>query len=679
MARAELKADPGDRWGGRARPARHAPAKPAKGKAPRPRRRVGRFALRWGLAGAVWLVIAGVIALGWLAFDLPETAGLAGPMRGPSIVVTSADGAVIERIGAIVGRPLGFDEIDTDLVAAVLATEDRRFFEHEGIDFRGLARALVVNLSAGRIVQGGSTITQQLAKNLFLGPERTLARKLREAVLALWLERTFTKRELLAIYLNRVYFGGGAYGVEAAAQRYFSRSASDLDVSQAAMLAGLLKAPSRYAPTTDLAGAQARAALVLDTMVDAGVLDAEVAAAARTQPAMLRTPPSTGAGGRYFADWVLDDLDGYVGPGAGDVVVVTTLDAGIQAIAEQAVAEEIAASGAAQRFGQAAVVVLAPDGAVLAMVGGRDYQASQFNRVTQALRQPGSAFKPFVFLAGLEAGYRPTSRFTDAPIRIAGFAPRNYEAKYFGEVTLAEALARSLNSVAAQLAAKAGIDRVIEAARRLGVTTPLRRDLSLALGSSEVTLMELTAAYGALVNQGRAVLPYGITEVRDPRGTVLYARAGSGAGSVIDAHVRADLIGMLAGVVTFGTGAAAALPWPVAGKTGTSEDHRDAWFVGFTHDAIAGVWVGNDDNSAMRKVTGGGAPARIFARVMTGAMAGKAARPLLDEPAPAEDFDDLMGGLLATLGLAGDDSAPIDADVAPGDGQDLSRTDATER
>jgi penicillin-binding protein 1A len=602
--------------------------------------------VRWALVALVWLGVGFAGLLGVLAYDLPDVDRLAAPVRGPSIQIASADGAVIQRIGALYGPRLDYAEFSPWLVKAVVATEDRRFFEHDGVDLRGLARAALANALAGRVVQGGSTITQQLAKNLFLTPERTLARKLKELVLAVWLESRFDKRSLMAIYLNRVYFGGGAYGAEAAARRFFAKSAADLSLPEAAMLAGLLKAPSRFAPTHDLAAARTRAALVLDNMAAVGLIDAAEAAEAKARPATLATPPTTGEGGRYFADWVMEDLGGFVGPDPVDLTVVTTLDSRIQRLAEEAVAAELAAHGSERGIGQAAAIVMAPDGAVLAMVGGRAYGESQFNRATQALRQPGSAFKLFVFLAGLEAGYRPESRFVDGPLSINGFAPRNYDDEYFGEVTLAEALARSLNSVAAQLAWKVGVDEVIGAARRLGVTSPLRRDLGLALGASEVSLLELTAAYGALANDGRAVLPYGIAEVRDVEGRVLYARSGSGGGEAIGPEARTAMIRMLARVIVEGTGAAARIDWPAAGKTGTSEDYRDAWFVGFTRDLVAGVWVGNDDNAPMRRVTGGGVPARIWASVMAGAMAGRPPAPLYEENVPS-----LLDDLIAQLGL----------------------------
>ncbi|MSP81748.1 MAG: PBP1A family penicillin-binding protein [Alphaproteobacteria bacterium] len=658
MAKAELRADPNVRWrtAPTAKPAKRRSARAAAKGARRPWRRILGFLVRWFLVAVIWLAIAVLAYAGYLAYDLPDVSRLGEPVRSPSIQITTADGAVISRIGATYGPRLDYEAISPWLVKAVVATEDRRFFEHDGIDPRGLGRALVANLRAGHVVQGGSTVTQQLAKNLFLTPERTFSRKFKELILAFWLESQFDKPGLMAIYLNRVYFGGGAYGVEAAARRFFSKSAADLTLPEAAMLAGLLKAPSRYAPTHDLDAARARAALVLDNMATIGLIAAADLAAAKASPADLRAPPSTGEGGRYFADWVMEDLGGFVGPNPVDLTVVTTLDARVQRLAEEAIAAELAAHGDAQRVGQIAAVVMAPDGAVLAMVGGRDYGESQFNRATQALRQPGSAFKLFVFLAGLEAGLRPESRFVDGPLSINGFAPRNYDDKYLGEVSLAEALARSLNSVAAQVAWKVGVDEVIGVARRLGVTAPLRRDLSLSLGASEVTLMELTAAYGALANGGRAVLPYGIAQVQDTNGRVLYRRAGSGGSEVIDPQTRARMIRMLADVIAGGTGTAARIDWPVAGKTGTSEGYRDAWFVGFTRGLVAGVWVGNDDNSPMKAVTGGGIPARVWSGMMAGAMAGRPPEPLFEE-----DFPSLLDEFIAELGLGEETFAAVPA------------------
>jgi penicillin-binding protein 1A len=494
----------------------------------------------------------------------------------------------------------------------VIATEDRRFYRHFGIDLIALARAALVDLRAGRVVQGGSTITQQIAKNVFLTPERSLKRKVQEALLALWLERRFSKDQLLTIYLNRVYLGAGSYGVEAAARQYFGKPASKLGLAEAAMIAGLPKAPSRYAPTRDLAQARARAAVVLDNMVAAGRLARAEADAAKARPAAV-SGAYGGSAARYFADWVIDQVPAFVGPTARDLVVHTTLDAAAQRAAEAAVA----GLGERGSVGQAALVAMTPDGAVRAMVGGRDYAASQFNRATQARRQPGSAFKIAVYAAALEAGFAPDDAFADVPVEVAGWSPRNYGGIYLGEITLTTAFAKSSNSVAVQLAERVGRRRVIEVARRLGIASPLSPQPSLALGAGEVTLLELTGAYAVVANGGRSVIPYGIDEIRARDGTVLYRRAGSGPGRALSAAAARTLDSLLRAVVREGTGRRAALAVPAAGKTGTSQDFRDAWFIGYRPGLVAGVWLGNDDGKPMGKVTGGGLPAELWHEFMT--------------------------------------------------------------
>ena len=570
----------------------------------------------------------------WYAYDLPDLRRLGERQRAPSVTLLAADGATLARFGDLYAAPVPAAELPAAMRDAVLAIEDRRFYSHFGLDPLALIRAAVANLRAGRVVQGGSTLTQQLAKNIFLTPDRTLKRKIQEMLVALWLERKFTKDEILSIYLNRVYFGAGAYGVEAAARRYFAKSARRLTLAQSAMLAGLLKAPTRYAPTRNLARAQARARQVLDAMVAAGYITEKRAEAAKRNPAVV-APGRAGAraGARYFADWILDRVASYAGPGAGDVVVVTTLDPALQGAAEEAIAWGLRGEGKRRGATQAAFVALAPDGAVEAMVGGRDYGASQFNRATQALRQPGSAFKLFVYLAALEAGMRPDDLVEDAPLTVDGWRPRNYDGRYAGPVTLRTALARSLNTVAVRVSERVGRGRVAALARRLGITTPLREDPSLALGASEVSLIELTAAYATLANRGEGVWAYGIGEIRRADGSVLYRRRGSGPGRVVAEKPLREMVDMLAGVITDGTGRAARLPWPAAGKTGTSQDSRDAWFIGFTRGLVAGVWVGNDDGAPMKGVTGGGLPARLWKRFMGAALAGSPPRPLLD-PAP---------------------------------------------
>ena len=591
------------------------------------------WSLKWGLICAIWgVVIGGGIAV-WYAADLPDIDTALAATRPPTVTVVAADGVIIAESGDLYGLPVQARDLPPALVQAVLATEDRRFYSHFGLDPIGLARAFVANVRAGGVVQGGSTLTQQLAKNLFLTPARTIKRKVQEVLLAVWLERHFSKDQILTVYLNRVYLGAGTYGVEAAARRYFGRRARDLDLYQSAMLAGLLKAPSRYNPAASPERAARRTAQVLTNMVAAGYLtEADVQAARRGHKIVVTAHRRAT---RHFVDWVLEQVPAFVSPGDRDLVVVTTLDSRLQRAAEAAVLNALDGPGKAVKASQGALVALAHDGAVRAMVGGRDYRASQFNRATQARRQPGSAFKPFVYVAGLEAGLRPHSRLVDAPLTIEGWSPRNFKRRHRGEVTLTTAMADSINTIAVQVAERAGRSTVVRAARRLGITAPLKATPSLALGVGEVSLIELTAAYGAFANGGIGVWAYGIEEVRDAGGRALYRRSGSGPGRVLDGRVAADIGSMLGAVITGGTGRAAAFGRPAAGKTGTSQESRDAWFVGYSADLVAGVWVGNDNGQPMQNVTGGGLPARLWRRFMTVAHAGLAPRPLAGAPAGA--------------------------------------------
>jgi len=616
---------PGEGRGRRGRAAR-APAGGRKGS----RREAGTRwprRLKWASFAAVWMLLIGFGTLVWYAHDLPDIGAIEAATRRPGVTLLDTDGGTLAAFGDLYGAPLRLDEMPPFLVQAVIATEDRRFMEHAGIDPWSLLRAALVNLREGEIRQGGSTITQQLAKNLFLTPERSIRRKVQEALLALWLEHRFTKEEILAIYLNRVYLGAGTYGVGAAAQRFFGKAARELTLYEAAMLAGLLKAPSRYNPLASPEQADRRANLVLQNMIDAGFIDAADAAVARVKE--RRAPALAGGSGRrYFADWVLEQIPAFVGYTARDLTVVTTLDPRLQRLAEQRVASALGSSGRAAKADQAALVALAPEGAVRAMVGGRDYRRSQFNRATQAQRQPGSAFKPFVYLAALEAGLKAGDRFRDAPVRIGDWSPRNYDDRYYGDVTLREALTRSLNSVAVRVSERVGRDKVVAVAHRLGITSKLAARPSIALGTSEVSLLELTAAYAAFANDGDGVWPYGIVEIRDDGGRILYRRAGSGPGRVVERRYVAAMNDLLRAVIAWGTGKAARLDRPAAGKTGTSQDFRDAWFVGYTADLVAGVWVGNDDGEPMAEITGGTIPARLWRSFMADALAGRPALPL---------------------------------------------------
>ena len=625
-----------------ARARRNNPGRPARGggltatrspsstpkKKARPPRRWGRWLVKWASVAAIWMLILVAATVGYFAYDMPDIAEVAPPDRRPATTVIAADGSAVARYGDLAGDTVDSRDLPAHLIQAVLAIEDRRFYGHFGLDPIGIARAMVANIRAGRMVQGGSTITQQLAKNLFLTPERTLRRKVQEALLALWLEANFTKDEILTAYLNRVYLGAGTYGVDAAARTYFGVSARNVTLRQAAILAGLLQAPSRYSPLRAPELAEARADTVLAAMVDAGFITQDQADQAGSVPPLPRRRPGSGQGGRYFADWVADQVPDYVGYDPVDLHVETTLDPVLQRQVETVVADYLATEGAESGARQAALVIARTDGAVVAMVGGRSYADSQFNRATQAYRQPGSAFKPMVYLAALEAGFGPESLVLDAPIQIGDWAPRNFSDQYQGEITAARALATSANTAAVRVLDGVGIDNAIDLARRLGLSGPLRRDLSLALGTSEATLLELTAAYATIANGGRAVWPYGIDQISDGNGSILYRRQGGGAGSAVRADLAYELTQMMTEVMNSGTGRAAALDRPAAGKTGTSQDYRDAWFVGFTADYVAAVWVGNDDGTPMNGVTGGGLPARIWRDAMIAAHAGLPPRPL---------------------------------------------------
>jgi penicillin-binding protein 1A len=582
----------------------------------------------------LWTVILGAVVLGYFALTLPDTGELTRAQRRPSVTILAADGSLLTTYGDLFGQPLTLREMSPYLPKAVIAIEDRRFYSHFGIDPIGLVRASFANLSAGHVVQGGSTITQQLAKNLFLTPERSLTRKIQESLLALWLEHRFTKGQILEIYLNRVYLGAGTYGVDAAAHRYFNKSAKQTNLYESAAIAGLLKAPTRLNPTRDRDKAAARTAQVLAKMIEAGfVTDKEIAAASKAG-ASLAAVAVNRPGTRYFADWVAEQLADFADAGNRDLTVVTTLDPRMQAEAEATITDIIAREGSKIAVRQGALVAMSPDGAVRAMVGGRDYNESQFNRATQAQRQPGSAFKPFVYLAGLEAGLRPFDQFTDAPIRVGTWQPRDYTGRYQGEMTLAEGLAQSINTIAVQVAQRAGIRNVVAVAHRLGISSELAPEMSLALGTNEVNLLELVSAYAPFANGGNGVWPHGIAEIRDGTRKIVFRRTGSGLGQVVNPELAGTMNEMLSAVIGHGTGRSAALPRPAAGKTGTTQDYRDAWFIGYTADLVAGVWLGNDDNAAMNKVTGGSLPAETWRRFMLAATKAMPVRPLPSAPLP---------------------------------------------
>jgi penicillin-binding protein 1A len=628
----KLRVDPDER----SSPSRRRATRTASDAKPRTRQRRRRSlvggAFRLTVLLCLWAGILGAGVLAYFALTLPDTKQLTVAERRPSITILADDGSLVATFGDLFGQPLTLKEISPWLPKAVIATEDRRFYSHFGIDPIGLLRAGFADLRSGHVVQGGSTITQQLAKTVFLSPERSLSRKIREALLAIWLERHFTKEQILEIYLNRVYLGAGTYGVDAAAHRYFGKSAAQLSLYESAVIAGLLKAPTRFNPTRDKEATASRTAQVLALMVETSAINQQQADAAVKSGVELNKVAVAHPGIRYFADWIADQVRDFAGASDHDLRVRTTLDMRMQAAAETAITDALNRNGLRDAVSQGALVAMTPDGAVRAMVGGRDYNESQFNRATQAQRQPGSAFKPFVYLAGIEAGLRPDDRFVDGPIQIGNWRPHNYTNKYIGEISLAEGLAESINTIAVQVAQRAGIPQVIAVANRLGITSELARDASIALGTNEVNLLELVSAYAPFANGGNGVLAYGITEISDTGGRVLYRRSGSGPGQVIPPDEVGLMDGMLTGVIAHGTGKAAALPRPVAGKTGTTQDYKDAWFIGFTANLVAGVWLGNDDNTPMNNVTGGSLPAPVWKNFMLAATQGMPVKPLPSVP-----------------------------------------------
>ena len=611
---------------------------------------LGRM-VKWTLVAGIWGMLAVAALIGWYAYDLPEIDNIPALERRPSVTLLARDGTPFARFGEAAARPVRIKDLPPYVPRAVVAVEDARFYSHFGIDLIGLARAAAVNIWAGRIRQGGSTISQQLAKNLFFGPERTIKRKVQEMILALWLERRFTKDQILALYLNRVYLGAGNFGIEAAAQSYFGKSARALEMNEAAMLAGLLKAPSRYAPNRHRGRAAARAAVVLDRMAAAGFITQAQANVIKLNPARLGRQRVRI--GRYFADWALDQARSTVGHGGDDLVVRTTLDIDLQRTAETETEALLSGPGRARGVGQAGLVLMSPNGAVRAMVGGADYGKSQFNRATQALRQPGSAFKPIVYLAGLDAGLTPESKLLDAPVRLGNFSPANYDGKYHGLVTMTDGLARSLNTVAVRVLERAGVDRVVRWARKLGITSRLRREGGLALGASEVTLTELVSAYAVFANGGKGVFAHAITEISDRAGRVLYTRKGSGPGQQVSSALVYEINRMMAAVMARGTGRNARINVPTGGKTGTTQDYRDAWFVGYSADYVAGVWMGNDDAGPTKRVSGAGLPAQLWRAVMALAHKGVAPRPLAGDKGGGF-WSRLFGGGSPVSALASD-------------------------
>ncbi|MBV8800556.1 MAG: PBP1A family penicillin-binding protein [Alphaproteobacteria bacterium] len=617
------------------------------------RKRSWPYALALLLA---WIFIVGAgFVFHWIN-ELPDVSHLA--LNAPSRDVTILDrqGQLIARKGLTQGAMIGVHDLPAYVPNAFIAIEDRRFRDHMGLDVIGLVRAALQNMAAGHVVQGGSTLTQQLAKNLFLDPKRTFDRKGQEALLALYLESRYSKDEILTLYLNRVYFGAGTFGIEAASERFFGKSPTELSLKEAAILAGSVKAPAKYNPLSNPQAADARAQTVLRAMADAGFIKTnawKVAAASR--PHMVQSTGTPNAG--YFADWVITRIPDYTDKVDAPIIVQTTFDLRLQREAERAVEAGLAGEGRKLHAHEAALVALAPDGAVRAMVGGRSYGLSPYNRATEAMRQPGSAFKPFVYLTAFERGHHLEDVVNDSPVSFGRWHPANYEGRYEGQITLTRAFAKSSNSVAAQLAVEASPRAVVRTAHRLGITSKLVAVPSIALGSSTVTPLELTAAYTPFANGGEGVVPYAIRGIRTRAGRVLYSRKNAGLGRVMSAGNAAEMAELMVATVTSGTGKAARLEErPSAGKTGTTQDFRDAWFVGFTSDYVCGVWIGNDNNAPMVHATGGTLPARMFKAFMENAERGNPVEPLTSiklAPQPKAPATALAAADISTPGSSG--------------------------
>lgn len=612
--------------------------KSTRGKAQKPSLLVRFFksSVYWCFVLGIWGAIGVGSIFAFYGAKMPSAKTWDVPQRPPNVQIMSYDGQVIANRGITGGQALFLSDMSPYIPQAVIAIEDRRFYSHFGIDPIGLARAMYSNLVAGRTVQGGSTLTQQLAKNLFLSPDRTLERKVQEVLLAFWLEHNFTKDQILEMYLNRVYFGSGAYGVEAASRRYFQKPAQEVNLAEAALLAGLLKAPSRLSPARNPDLAEERGQVVLGAMQRAGFIDDREATTALTQPQTRAKSYWTGSE-NFAADRVMNDLKALIGDVKEDLIIETTLDFELQKKAEQVLRITLEKNSSEFNVKEGAIVAIDAGGAIQVLIGGRNYATSQFDRASEALRQPGSAFKPFVYTAALEQGETPNSIRNDAPVRIGKWTPRNYDEKYRGPVTLDEALSKSLNTIAAQLVLQVGPRNVAKTAKRMGIEAKLNPNASIALGTSEVTLLELTSSYAPFMNGGFKATPHIIKRISTTDGQLLFENVFDHPPRVLAPNVANQMNKMLTSVVTDGTGRNAQLPnWQVAGKTGTSQSFRDALFVGYTANLTAGVWLGNDDGASTKKVTGGGLPAKIWQAVMLHAHEGMsvASLPRVTTPSP---------------------------------------------
>ena len=598
-----------------------------------------RFILRplprltyWGVVLGLWAAIGVAGIVGFYASKLPSAENWAIPERPPNLRIVADDNSLIGNRGVTGGKALRLEEMSPYIPQAVIAIEDRRFHAHFGFDPIGFTRAMVRNVSQGRLREGGSTITQQLAKNLFLTPGRTFERKIQELILALWLEAKYSKAEILELYLNRVYFGSGATGVDAASRRYFGKSAKHVSIGEAALIAGLLKAPSRYSPAKNPKLAQQRARIVFAAMQREGYIKQGEININSLKPGeharYFRSGPE-----HFITDMVVKQVKKILGNVEHDVVVETTLSPYMMTAAQAALVSALQTHGKKRKVSQGALVSLAPDGAIRALIGGRDYSRSQFNRATEAKRQPGSAFKTFVWLNAMERGHAPDSVFIDAPVRYGNWSPENYDQRYRGPVSLSEAFSQSLNTISARLTMEAGARNIANTARRLGIKSDLTANASLALGTSEVNLLELTASYTPFANGGLRAAPYLIKRISSASGTILYERKTPLPIEVVDPKALGMMNAMLRNVVTQGTGKAAKINGhDSGGKTGTSQNFRDALFIGHTAHLVTGVWFGNDDNSSTRKLTGGSLPAETWKNYMQSALHDLPAKSLPGEP-----------------------------------------------
>ncbi len=631
-------------------PDARAPAPKARKAAPKAEKKKKRRSLfgglfYWTFVLGVWGVIGAGGLFVYYGSQLPQIDHLAVPKRPPNIAILGMDGSLLANRGDTGGAAVRLQDLPPYLPKAFIAIEDRRFYSHYGVDPVGIARALARNVTGKGGMQGGSTLTQQLAKNLFLTQERTFSRKIQEAILALWLEHKYSKDQILELYLNRVYFGSGAYGVDAASLKYFGHPSRDATLAEAAMLAGLMKAPTELAPNHYESAAVERANMVIAAMAQEGHITEAMAQLALARPARA-VKGKDASTLNYAADYVMDTLDETIGAIDEDIVVTTTVNPMMQAAGERALNAVLAQSGGKFGVTQGALVSVDPTGAIRALIGGRNYEESQFNRAVSARRQPGSAFKPFVYLTALEKGLTPDSTREDAPINVKGWQPENSTHKYMGEVNLTTALALSLNTVAVRLGLDVGPRAVVQTAHRLGISSKLDPNASIALGTSVVSPLELVTAYVPLANGGIGVQSHIITKVRTADGKLLYARKGSSNGRVIDPTYVAMMNSMLQQTLIIGTARKADLPgWEAAGKTGTSQDYRDAWFVGYTSQLVTGVWLGNDDNSPTKKASGANLPVDIWSRYMREALKGQVVAGL-----PTGGWrNESLGGLPASL------------------------------